>query len=296
MTRQQIGYSLAVTDMILYGLLPVLSHYFVSIINPLLFGGSTMILGSIPIIFVLWRSRKHTLLIRGSHIKKLVILVVLTSIGSLCFFLGTKLTSGLNTGLLTQIEPFYGLILAILLLKEKVTRSQLVSVFIMVVGAMIISYQGFDNINLGDVLILIAPLFYQLSHLVAKQINHLTHQPDLIPAARLFYGGLILFLLSLVFSPGSIHQIASINIIINLLTYAFIFRTLDLWLWYQAIHRISPAQASALIPLAGLVSVVGSIILLGEHPSLNHYIGGFLILAGLSYYSATIRKSEIQSS
>lgn len=285
MNKQRSGFLFALVDMFTYGLLPVFSHYFVVMINPLLFGGLSMIVGAVPLLTVLKRSKTFSLLYKGSHIKKLIGFILLTTLGSIFFFLGASLTSGINTGLLTQIEPLYALILAVLVLKEKITIKQLISVTIMVIGAIVISYRGFDRINVGDILIVTAPLLFQISHIIAKRINLQTNEANLIPTARLLYGGLMLLLISLVIQPTAILEILSFKIIISIVTFGLIFRTLDLWLWYQAINRITPSQASALIPIAGLISFVGSLVILKEQPTVYQYIGLVLILGGLTWYS-----------
>ena len=188
MNKEKSGFLFALGDMVTYGLLPVFSHYFVVMINPLLFGGLTMIVGSIPLIIAMIRASTVRLLYKGGHLGKLVGFVGLTTLGSIFFFLGAKFTSGINTGLLTQIEPLYALALAVLIMKEKTTLKQVMSMTIMVIGAMVLSYRGFGKINLGDILIVTAPLFFQISHLIAKQINSETNEPNLIPTARLLYG------------------------------------------------------------------------------------------------------------
>ncbi|KKU46699.1 MAG: hypothetical protein UX64_C0004G0011 [Microgenomates group bacterium GW2011_GWC2_46_7] len=285
MNREKSGFLFALADMVTYGLLPVFSHYFVVMINPLLFGGLTMIVGAIPLIITMIRASTIKLLYKGDHLGKLAGFVALTTLGSIFFFLGAKLTSGINTGLLTQIGPLYALALAVLIMKEKTTIKQIVSMTIMVIGAMVLSYRGFGKINLGDILIITAPLFFQISHLIAKQINSQTNEPNLIPTARLLYGGMVLLAISLFIQPTAIFEVMSTQIIWSIIAFGLIFRTLDLWLWYQAIHRISPAKASALIPLAGLISFIGSLVILREQPTLSHYVGLILILGGITWYS-----------
>lgn len=285
MDRKRTGFLFALADMVTYGLLPVFSRYFAVMINPLLFGGLSMIVGAMPLLIVMARVGTLKFLYKGKHLVKLIGFVSLTSLGSIFFFLGAKLTTGINTGLLTQIEPLYALVLAVLIMKEKTTVKQVLALTIMVVGAIVLSYRGIDSINIGDILIVTAPLLFQVSHLIAKQINNITNETNLIPTARLLYGGLILTSISLFIQPSAILEILSLQIIGSIIFFGLIFRTLDLWLWYQAIHRISPAKASALIPLAGLISFLGSLVILREQPTLYHYLGLILILGGITWYS-----------
>ncbi|MBI5123193.1 DMT family transporter [Candidatus Roizmanbacteria bacterium] len=283
--KETTGFIFALSDMVTYGLVAVFANYFVRNINPQLFAATTTLLGSFPLLIQLKIQNKQYDLYSPKFLPYFLIISLLTAIATSLFFAGTKLTSGINTGLLIQLEPIYAIILAGIFLKEVITGNQIAVTIVMVLGALFLVYKGTSQLNFGDILILITPIFFQISHLFSKRIVDKVSDVNIIPAARLFYSGIILTVFAFVINPLSFKQILDFNNFISIIFFAFIFRTLDLALWYQAIARISIAKASALIPFAAVVSFTGSIIFLKEVPRLNQYIGLVLILGGLTYLS-----------
>lgn len=283
--NQNIGFGLVVADMFVYGLFPVFAHYFIATIDPILFGGITTLVGSIPLLLILHVKKKTTDLHSPVFTKPLLLIAFLTTIANITFFYGTGLTSGINTGLLVQIEPFYAMLIGIFLLGEVVGFGQFAATLIMVIGAIVVVYNGFQNLNLGDLLILITPIFYQLSHVVSKKILNKVSDVYIIPAARLLYGGIALTILALILNPQSISQLLNLKNIGSIVFFGLIFRALDFSLWYGAIKRIPVSKASAILPFAAAVSFFFSIIFLKETANMRQLIGLFLIFGGLLWVS-----------
>lgn len=285
MNKERVGFTFAMLDMITFGLLPVLSHFFVATIDPLVFSGAATFIGSIPLIFWLKRKKKINQLFSKQYFPNLLVMSILATIGSVCYFTGTKLTSGLNTGLLTQIEPFYALLLAAFILKEAVSRNQILATLLMVGGAVAVVYKGNAVLNIGDVLILFSPLVMQISHLIAKKVYANDADSNIVPTARLLFSGFFLLLIAAIVNPVSLLQLLSVKVLLTVTVFGLIFRCFDFILWYQAIARISVSRASTVIPLAVAISFLGSIFILHESISWSQFIGLFLILSGLIWLS-----------
>ncbi|NTU72700.1 DMT family transporter [Candidatus Roizmanbacteria bacterium] len=285
MSKRTTGFVFAILDMITYGLLPVVSHYFVATIDPLVFSGAATLIGSLPLL--VWQYRKKTIhqLYSRTYFPNLMGLAMLTTVASICYFFGTRLTSGLNTGLLTQMEPLYALAIGIFILHEAVGIHQILAVLLMMVGAIVIVYKGATGLNIGDILILSSPLASQLSHLFAKRVYAEKADTNVVPLARMLYSGILLLVIAAAINPTSLFQLFSLKTLIIVTTFGLIFRFLDLLLWYQAIARISISKASSVIPLAVAVSLIGSLVFLKETVSSHQLIGLFFILGGLLWLS-----------
>ncbi|MFA7301733.1 MAG: DMT family transporter [Candidatus Shapirobacteria bacterium] len=285
MNQQQSGYAFALVDMITYGLLPVVSHYFVTTIDPLVFSGSACVIGSIPLLFLLKRQNKINELFSKIYFPNLFKMAILSTIGSILYFVGAKLTSGLNTGLLTQLEPFYAMLLGILILKEIIKKEQILATTLMVIGAGVVVYKGTSNLNIGDIFILFSPLATQISHLFAKKVYADNSDSNTVPTARLLFTGILLLLISLLINPTAILQLLSFKTLLIVTFFGLIFRCLDFYLWYQAIARISVSRASAVIPVAVAVTFLSSIFIFKESISVYQISGLVLILGGLLWLS-----------
>lgn len=285
MNKQQVGFSFALIDMVTYGLLPVVSHYFVTTIDPLVFSGSACLIGSLPLIFILIKQGKINELFSKIFFTNLFVMSFLTTIGSILYFYGAKLTSGLNTGLLTQIEPFYAILLGLIIFNEKIKQDQFMATILMVFGAIIIVYRGSTGLNIGDALILLSPLATQISHLFAKKAYSANADSNTPPAARLLFSGIMLLAVSLIVNPVAINQLFSLDILLIVSLFGLIFRCLDFYLWYQAIARISVSQASAVIPVAVAVTFLSSVFIFKESVSPSQISGLVFITGGLLWLS-----------
>ncbi len=282
MSKQSLGYVFAILNMVTYGLLPVFAHYFVTTLNPLLFGGATALIGSIPFLFFSRNEKRSHLKI---YLKPLIAVGLIELLATITFFIGTKFTSGINTGLLLQLEPFYGILLAALFLGEIVRISHVFATLLMVIGAFIVVYKGVDRFNVGDLLIFITPALYQISNTVAKSFINKLRNIFIVPAAKMFVSGTGVLLIALIFAGQSISQLFLPQNVAAILFFAFIFRTLDQITWYQAIKYLPLSKASSIIPLSVAVSFFGSIFFLKEIPSLRQYLGLLAISAGLLWFS-----------
>lgn len=290
------GFTFAILDMVTYGLLPVFSNYFVKTIDPLLFGGVTTLIGSAPLLLKLKLKNQEKDLYSQKFMKPLLGIAVLATAGSFFFFVGTKYTTGINTGLLIQLEPFYAILLSAIFLGEVIKRNQIMATLIMVLGAVVLVYKGLDQLNIGDIFIVFAPIFFQASHMIAKKIMNKVSDTDVIPAARLLYSGLLLTIFAFIVHPSSFQQLFSLQNILSIIVFAFIFRALDFYLWYQAIKRIAVSKAAAVIPLAAAISFIGSVFFLKEIPDVKQYLGLFLIMGGLIWFSIIHLRSSNKES
>lgn len=275
------GLIIALGSMCVYGFFPVFAHYFVQELDPLLFAGITAFIGSLPLVGALKISGNLKDLYARNLIRPLLLIAALTTIGTIFFFLGTKITSAINTGLLEQAEPVYSVVLSVIFFKERPKVRQSVATLLMIAGAIVVVYKGMAPLNLGDVMILIAPFFYQCAHLVAKVIIGKVSDVIVVPAGRLFYGGIALTILALILHPHASHELTSLTNWAKYIFFALIFRSLDMCLWYQAMKRLPLSKLSALLPISAGVSFLGSVLWLKETAYAQQYLGLLLIIGGL---------------
>ena len=284
--KRTAGFAFAVSGMVTYGLLPVFAHRFVRDMDPLLCGGVATLIGGLPLAGLLRARGTHGDLIGRRFFKPLLGIGLLGVCSTFCFFLGTKLTSGVNTGLLLQLEPFYSVLVSAVFLGETIGLAPALSTLVMAAGAAVIVFNKAEGLNSGDLLILVTPLFQQLSHVVTKKIIGKVADTTVIPAARLLYSGAIMTVVALIAQPSSAAQLASPRTWAVLIAFGLFFRALDCYLWYQAIERISLSRASATIPLSVAVSFAGSVLILHEPVRARHFLGLALILTGVVWLSA----------
>lgn len=280
------GHILSFLSSAIWGVHPILAHHFVTNIDPLFLSGLASIISSVPFIFILIYQRKLQLIISQRFFLSLIFIAFIASVGWALLFAGTKLTSGINTGMLLQIEPLYAIIIGTLFLREVIKKQQIIATSFMMAGAVIIVYKGHSGFNIGDILILLAPLFFQVSHTIGKKMFSRGMTLSGLLAGRQLYGGamfLIIYLFLIKFQASSLF---SSKALIPALILGFL-EFVELALWYSAIKRISLSTASAFIPFAAVFAFLGSVFFLKEHITLQHYFGFFFIMIGLVVLSRT---------
>lgn len=290
--RKNYGMVFGIAAATTYGLFSVFSNYFVKSYDPIVFVGLAMLIGSLPFVVSLQiKGNQKYIFGNTKYFARLISIAALSGLGMMLFFLGTKLTSGINTSLLSQVEPIYSVIIAYFILGEKRKIREVGAIIFMVLGACIVVFRGFNIPNIGDLFIFIAPAFYQLSHVVSKKI--IGEVPDnIIPGARLFYGGLAVTIIGIIWHPASISAFLGWSQVLSVVLFALIFQTLDMFFWYTSLKKLPLSIASSLIPASLLVAFAGSIILLKEIPTVQQYIGLFAILSVLVWIASLHLKAE----
>lgn len=281
------GLALMLAEDVVWGLYPVFTRDLVSSVDPIFAAGVASLAGALP--FIGWLGLKGQL----HHAARsdlrwglLAIALLATVLASLCFFTGVSRTSGINASLLGQSEPLYSVILASLFLKEAVSRAQLGAMALLVGGAVAVLWKDGITLRDGDLLILLTPLWYQLSHLFAKRLMPRLPSTMLIPAVRLSVGGAILLAIALVWHPETATVLTDGGMMARLVLFGLVFMSLEKLLFYEALKRLDLAKASALLVPSVAVGVVGSWWILGEALALNQLVGLVLILGGLVWMAS----------
>jgi drug/metabolite transporter (DMT)-like permease len=145
-------------------------------------------------------------------------------------------------------------------------------------------------LNWGDILVLLTPLCYQISHFFSKKLLNKTDlSPLFIATGRTLYGGIFLFLLSQI---AGIHEwsiLAKHNMLSLFIFYGIVVYALSYLTFYEAIKRINLSKASAIISVYPAVSILLAWFILREVPDVYQLAGFFIILLGI------FRLSQVQS-
>lgn len=286
MTRsadERLGFMLVMVVDVLWGIFPIITHHLVQDQDPLFVAGVACLFGSIPFWLRLGQEGHITLPLHPTYRWPLVKVALLaTVLSSVFFFTGAAHTSGLNASLLSQSEPIYAIALSGFILGERLTPKQLLGAGLLLMGAAAVLMEGGSfQPQVGDILVLISPVFYQLGHLVAKGVLRTSPTVFILPAMRLGLGGGILLAIALLRSPDLAQLLVKPAVMAPLALYGVVIIGLEKWLWYEAIKRIDLGKASALLTPSVGVGALGAWLILGEVPRLGQLVGLGLLVAGL---------------
>lgn len=280
-------YLVLLLGMVLWGLFPIITHRFVSSLDPMLLVSISTLTASIPFFVLLFFKKEMDQFFSLKNLRTLLGVAFFTAAGQGLLFIGTKLTSGTNTGLLLQVEPIYSLILGTIFLGEILKKGQIGATLAMVIGAVTIVYKGGVNINLGDILILLSPLMFQISHLIGKKLLNKKIDVNLILASRQFYGGTMLLIFTFITNRSAIG-LFNINILATGLCLGM-FTAVVALCWYSSIKKVPVSVASSFIPITALVSLAASAIFLRETVSIQQLAGFVFIVGGMLWQTSSTK-------
>jgi len=202
-------------------------------------------------------------------------------------FVFESIAQGMPAGLASvvlQAQAFFTLILASLLLKEKMTPAGLMGLLVAAGGLVLISMQGAHATPLhAIVLTLLGALCWALGNLITRRFRGVN------PMALVIWGGLIppvpFFALSCLMDgpdviAASLKHITPMSVL-SIIYLSFVATLLGFGLWSRLL-AVYPAGKVA--PLSLLVPVVGlsaSVWLLDEHLSATQWYGCGLVMVGL---------------
>jgi drug/metabolite transporter (DMT)-like permease len=252
---------------------------------------------SVIILFFFLKIKKEKVVLTfKEHIKYLMLGLTGVSACYYFYFLGLYYSSAFNAALIESTIPLLTLSLAISLKDEKWSLNRCIGfilaylgVFCIVTKLNINSLINFEY-NTGDILLLISTLCFAVYNIMVKKCDFKKNSATVQMYYIFLYGSLGLL-------PWFCYDIIKNNCIIALSNISFlnIFNIIFISLgssvlayifFNKGIKEIGVSKASGFINLVPFITIVLSIILLGEHPTYFQYIGASLVLVGV-YISQT---------
>ena len=186
--------------------------------------------------------------------------------------------------LLVQMEVPFGVMFAYFILKEKPTIRSLIGISIALIGVYILT--GTPNLDgkfIGAALVFTGAGIWALGQVLVKPLSKEINPIALVAWLALFSGP-ILITLSAIFDGNTINyfKTASLNSWIIVIFLGFIMQPISYGCFYYVlknnpIYKVLPIVTMG-IPPTGLLA---AILLLGEEPTKELFIGGAIILIGV---------------
>ncbi|WP_100408021.1 DMT family transporter [Bacillus solitudinis] len=211
---------------------------------------------------------------------------------SVLLMYGLKLTTAVESGIITSITPAIVSLISFFLLKERLYRNQGIGIFFALLGALIINVVGvFSNINwtmdslIGNVMILGAVVgegvFVTFGRLVSSKVS-----PLLISTMTALFGA-VLFLPLAIYEATqfSFSSVSSVDWLLILYT-GVVVTVIAVVLMNQGVKKIpgnSTAVFTAVMPLS---AVVFSYFFLSESVYWYHFVGILCIITGILFIAA----------
>lgn len=199
-----------------------------------------------------------------------------------------------TASLLARMSTIFALVLSILWLKERLIRGEKMGAAIAVLGVLIISFQwgvGSDLLWVGTILIMISTFCYALHAAVVKRHGE---QIEFVNFFLFRMAMSSLFLLIFAAGRGELVWPSGRQVWLILLLTATINVTISRTLYYVALRRFRLSIFTILLTLSPVLTIMWSMLLFGEQPSLQGLIGGTAVICGVILVTISKRKKVVQ--
>ncbi len=199
-------------------------------------------------------------------------------------YTGLNLIDASAAVLLVQTEVPFGVLFAYFMLKEKPTIRSLIGITIAFVGVYILT--GSPNLEgkfLGIFLTILGSAIWALGQVLVKPLSKEIAPLTLVAWLAIFSGPILIFL-SAILDGNTVNYIKSANFNSWAIAFylGFFMQPVTYGCFYYVLknnplYKVLPIVTMG-IPLTGLLA---AILLLGEKPTTELYLGGFIILIGV---------------
>ena len=243
-----------------------------------------MILGFLFVLAVVPFIDKNAFKVKRKDLKNYFIVGILFASTLSLFVVANLFAPVQNVVLITNFSPFLVLILAYFFLKEKITRTKIITLIIGVVGIIIINPFKVGENTLGNYLALTQMVFYSFLVVRMRKENK-EHSIGAIIWFFLF-ATLLLLPFPFIFGWGNLSEVIWLVLGLGIFStgFAYLFHNLAL---AKIGAEISSIFIMLTMPLSGILL---AFFILGEELNLRVIIGGIILLSAGVYLQAHNKK------
>jgi drug/metabolite transporter (DMT)-like permease len=199
-------------------------------------------------------------------------------------YLGLRFTTAVNATLINGTGPLITGILAALLIRESMSRRQIVGALVSLIGVIVLIsggrflfWQGM-HINVGDLIVLGAVALWGLYSVLGRQV--MRHRSALSTTAFSAFLGLPLLLLAAAWEMRTFAIDARPGLVLAILYIGVAPTVIGFLSWNAGVCRLGPGGAMVFYNTLPLYGALLGCLFLGEPVGLSHLLGGVLIIGG----------------
>ena len=273
------GFLLVLGTAFISGLSVFVNKFGIAVINPYIFTGLKNII--ITLLIISWLlMMKDWKILKNLKQKQWLLLILIGLVGGsvpfLLFFKGLSMTSGVQAAFMHKTMFIYIAILAFIFLKEKISKNFLIAGLLLLLGNILLLKLTSYSFGLGDVLILIATLFWAGENVLSKyMLNDLPSR--IVIWGRMFFGSIFIILFLLMTNQIGLVSSLSINqlgwvMITSVLLFGYVCT------WYSGLKYIKVSEAAVILLLATPITTLLSWMFLDKALLISQIIGIILSL------------------
>lgn len=272
----KLGYFYAIISSFLLMGSVILNKHLLDFVNPKMLAFvffSVVFLCSVVVI--IYRGKDSYLGLLRQHWKDGMIVGGFNAMAATFFFLSLDLLDAPTTAFLVRFSTVFIIILGVFYLKEKLTRLDIIGIFIAVLGAFVINF-SVSLAKLGLLTALVSAFFIALHQTAAKIFVKRTNPLNLVNLRTLFSSS---FLLVITLATSSFQAIP-LNLL-HLFLASGILAGAGFVFFYKALEMIEVSKAAVIRSLDPFIVLVYGFILFQTTPDIQEILGGILIVIGV---------------
>lgn len=213
------------------------------------------------------------------------------SIPFLLFFKGLSLSTAAGGQLINKTMFIWVGLLAVVFLKEKLNIWQVFALAILLVGNYFLAVPKSWMFGRGELLVLIATLFWAVEAIIAKIV--LKNMPSIILAwGRMFFGSLIMLVYLAITHKIGLYQSLNPNqllwiVLPSILLFAYV------WFWFSSLKYAPATLVTSILVIASPITTLLSSIFVTHKFQPFQVIGSFIILLGAVIFAKYFKNLEI---
>jgi drug/metabolite transporter (DMT)-like permease len=294
-TQKQHIYFLLVFVMIAWGLNVIATKILVTTFEPVTVTSLRIFTASMAVFIILFFLRKIRI-----PTKKELTYILLGGLFNVVFHhyflsIGLSKTSASNGGLILGLGPILTTIAAFMFLGNTVTKLRLVGILLGFLGVSFIVMDGdssISGVSIGDFYVFLSIIAQAISFVIIKKIST-TLDPRLMTGYMLFFGSIILFVISLFTEPQGLVNVTtqgSLGVWLIFFASAVIATGIGHMTYNFAIGKVGVAETAIFINLNPFFTLVSAAIFLREQITFSQVFGFIFILFGVLFGSGAIEE------
>ena len=262
----------------------------ISFCNVLLVGNLCALLALIAIYGKEWNSSSLSRLSITDWLSLIGVALLSGALAPALFFFALERTAVNNVVLIGRIEPPITLALSVLILGAKINRQIVIGAVLAFVGVILTillqptppnaMMAGF-SIGQGELMTAVGAIALAISSIISKiKLNSIPL--GIFTIFRTAVGTLIFFALTIkLYGIGHFMDVFSPLVWQWMLLYGVIIVVGGQLAWFKGLKTTSAADVSLASSISPVAGIVAAFLILGEVPTMAHYLGGSVILIGI---------------
>lgn len=190
--------------------------------------------------------------------------------------IGLKYTHAYISGFIQSTGPLYTLILAYLLLKERITKQKIIGLIVSISATYFVISPGGGGNLLGNLLVLISAISYSVGGIFAKNLLNNGYKAIHILSFSSLCGTIFLTPCLFLEKIEIAYEGIAIAVFLAIITTIFAYI-----LWYSAMEKIEVSKLSFFTYMMPLFSIIFSALFLDEKIKILTVFAGFVAITGI---------------